>query len=534
MWLIFLLGLSALSCVSANGDAYINRLDFYPKNYTTTGAGTTFPIWHWYWQDPGFFSFPMNVTAYIDGRSHACDPAKSMANNNIYPQTPGYPVLPGDQGRLLIYVPKDGHCRVVTRMRKWTNWAQVMLGAWAPQDLGYITVEWESYSHDPADPLLLFAGDRDLGDVRLHSQRYPPWYDIEDGMILENANVSLSLRYPRFLTGAMRQIHTVGTIFSFTIYAGRVAGIVLMIVGFVKYVQFFKFEGGVKLSIPQMVLSLVIVLGFDLTWITMFPRFLPVPIPIDVYEFFEDFGFPVAWTAVMIMGFYFREVSLLTSSSAAVGVLNKVKIPAIIVLSLMWAFFIITQIMFVVDPEFMSEQKIVTFYRFNLNSLGATDFVDYVSQIETARAAVAIVLIILCTAILVFGVISLLIAIGGASMSSKKTVIRISVLCSIIVIVLCVVGIMRWNFYICFCDVALGAQMTNLDQIFTTLKYTVWHHFLVGMAILIAYRVQESKEIEASKSAVDGTSSTSGSSSSSGGSSSSSGSSSAGDPVIEL
>lgn len=529
---LFLLVVSLSSFALA--DMEILTLPSFPER-----EGRKFPTWSWHWQDNSYFNYPRNLTFYVDATAHACTANISINESQLLPRD--HTLLPGTQGRAVLMVGADSQCRPVKKIREWGHFASVVFQAWAPQDMDELVMEYQYYRYQAGDAQLLQGGDEGESDETFFAAGYPPWYDITDHLYIYGGNCSVRLTQPRTVTGAQRQIHTPGSFASFVIYGGIVGGLTLILVGTVKLLAMLRLEGGPKFSIPQIVLSLTILTGFDLTWITLFTKFLPNPVPLAMYDFCEDIGFPLVWTSVMIMGFYFKEVSMLTSAQGKNGaVLDKLRIPSAIILTLMWLFFLISQIIFVVDPISITGDKISGFYQLkpdpnSNNQIPSLDVVQFTARVERGQAGVAIFTILVCSFIMVYGVVSLLIGLRGAASSAKKTIIRIIILSSIIVIVIMVLGIMRWTWRLCDCDPAIPFDdVTNFYHAFVPAKYAVFHHFFAGLAILLSFRVSESKEIEVSRSATGSTSGSSSSGSSSGASSSSASSASSGDPVIEL
>merc|ERR1711916_245448 len=233
--------------------------------------------------------------------------------------------------------------------------------------------------------------------------------------------------------------------------------------------------------------------------------------PYDAWEgvYWCPAGF--YYTALIILGFYLGEISRLTSSQGVPG-LSLMKIPAIVFIVVTWCILISEMVTTAADGT-------------GLDSVNNTMLFSFFF------AWIGVILPFAVSAVLAWGVISLLRSLGSAQ-GSKLRFFRI------IAIVLFAIACM-WTFLLVnalmfyipgdFLD-RMGSLQWNL---------LLWDYYwlrdlmyLLGVAlplicVILNFQISVQKEIELSKS---GTSSTSSASSSS----SSSSSSSQNDPVIEL
>jgi len=206
------------------------------------------------------------------------------------------------------------------------------------------------------------------------------------------------------------------------------------------------------------------------------------------------------FSAALILGFYFREVSLLTSSPDSMAALNKLVIPCIVVV-LAW----------------MVGETIVS----TLQSDPTSYNIDIITVFQ-ADAGFTIAMACVVFLFLGWGVFSLLFSLRNSGGSAARgTVVRVSLLGIGVMVTLLPFGIIHGWCY-----------LVLLKDLYTSTMFFLFFGMasaVPAIIICLSFRVSISKEIEISKSA---TSSTSGSSGASGSSKSSS--SSAADPVIEL
>lgn len=226
----------------------------------------------------------------------------------------------------------------------------------------------------------------------------------------------------------------------------------------------------------------------------------------DVLEFFVFFHVGFTFTGVLILGFYFGEIASLTSAQSVPG-LSKMKIPAAVFIIVLWAVVISEGIVNTVDATFQTANGGNLLQEFYFAWLG-------------------VVVPFACTAVLLWGSISLLLAMRGGG--NTGAILRVSLLAVAIVVFYWAFGLVGFLFFFApglnafvFFGPFTLQELSGLRALFFLLGFG-----LINICMTLAFSVSTEKEIEVSKS---GTSSTSGSS----GASSSSSSSSA-DPVIEL
>jgi len=300
----------------------------------------------------------------------------------------------------------------------------------------------------------------------------------------------------------------------FVRWFGVTLALIAMNLSIWKLSAFVQYEGGVKTSIPQMVLFFSFLSGLFLLLYFMVWGGSLNPEAISPYDAWEGVYWCPAgfyYTALIILGFYLGEISRLTSSQGVPG-LSLMKIPAIVFIVVTWCILISEMVTTAADGT-------------GLDSVNNTMLFSFFF------AWIGVILPFAVSAVLAWGVISLLRSLGSAQ-GSKLRFFRI------IAIVLFAIACM-WTFLLVnalmfyipgdFLD-RMGSLQWNL---------LLWDYYwlrdlmyLLGVAlplicVILNFQISVQKEIELSKS---GTSSTSSASSSS----SSSSSSSQNDPVIEL
>jgi len=292
---------------------------------------------------------------------------------------------------------------------------------------------------------------------------------------------------------------------------------------FARLSQFVVYQDGLKPSLPQIIIGILIMDSFFYMFGNVFFCQL-TPIRQQVWLILFLLSWPLGWTACMLLGFYFREVSVLTSSQSGSNILGKLLIPALVVMGLVWVFFLTLEI-------FVAAGSPGVLQSFWPDVTGGVDAARFTfQQLETAEAAVFFVCMGVVIVVIVFGVVSLLFAVAGTTGQHRGSVLNIVVLGFILVVDVGAFGFFRWSQTFAFSGYGWGLTMTLSSNYMLrfVLIDNIYHPILI-IVLLANFRVKTAKEIEISKS---GTSSTSSGSSKS--SSSSSSSSSTSDPVIEL
>ncbi len=301
-----------------------------------------------------------------------------------------------------------------------------------------------------------------------------------------------------------------GTYFAFFI------SLFLLCLSTAKLAQFVQAEGKIHFSISQMVLSACWLAGlfyFITRCVFGGDVNLFAIVPYDSFEGMADIPFAFMFTAVLVMGFYFGEMSRLTSRHTVPG-LSALKIPAIVFIIFVWAIFIADNLVNALDPLAIDvKTDSTTLYNF---------FFIWM----------AVIVPLVCSAILIWGMISIILALSSSP--NKGSLVRIMILCGFAICFIWAFGVVHWlNNYQPFGYLTVRGGFNDLWEIpFYAVRMWMGNFYCCGTCILLCFcfSVTVSKEIEISKS---GTSSTSSANSSSKSSKSSSGSSSS-DPVIEL
>lgn len=266
---------------------------------------------------------------------------------------------------------------------------------------------------------------------------------------------------------------------------------------------------GIQFSIAQIVISLSFI--SSLFWFIIWGlignnAILEFSIvPYDVQDFFSAFPYAFTMTSLVILGFYFGEISRLTSASRSLG-LDKMRIPAAVFIFLLWAIVLSAQSVVASDVQFST-----------------TSAPSQLSQFFFAWLACVTPFAI--SALLIWGSVNLILAMKGSSNSAA--IIRI---CAITVVAV----VLLWTLNL------VGFMLLyNPNNIIPTNFATLSFYYVlatrgvlfclcyvsINIILCLNFSVSVQKEIEMSKS---GTSSTSSSNSKS------STSSSSADPVIEL
>jgi len=324
-------------------------------------------------------------------------------------------------------------------------------------------------------------------------------------------NATITLTFPT-QSGALQALHHPS--WQQTSYAVVALGIVGMLMATWK-LSIFIHSFGIELSIPQVVLACCFCSSFFLFLsYGLFGNSVgntQAIVPHDAQDALSLMHVGFTFTAMIIMGFYFVEISHLTTSQAVTGI-SKLKIPAAIFIVILWIVVLSTQAVDASDPVFTGSN---------------------VSQVSLGLffwAWTSVIVPFMATAILAFGSVSLLLALRTAS--NQGPVLRIVILStSVIILVWPMFLITTLLFYAPDIDIFTSPLFRNQNLYeFLGLRSLLQTICIISINVLLSlnFSVTVQKEIEMSKS---GTSSTSGSS---GSSSSSSSSSSAADPVIEL
>jgi uncharacterized protein with PQ loop repeat len=197
-------------------------------------------------------------------------------------------------------------------------------------------------------------------------------------------------------------------------------------------------------------------------------------------QFFFYFPFGLVLSALILMGFYLKELSVITTSKKVAG-LDKLTIPAVILLLLVWGISIgvgLTQA--TRTPLYDNPQPM---YNFIFAMLG-------------------VIVPCLALAILAYGSVAILLSSGP---DERKRVMR-PLLCCTISASLNVAGSLAWNVLWFIQDFAT-LNMTVITYEFTVDFIAVIFPLLSSFLLLLVFRRVESQEIELSKRSNESTTS---------------------------
>lgn len=327
---------------------------------------------------------------------------------------------------------------------------------------------------------------------------------------------------PSSETGLTMQIGYQGSFVNGVLYWSITANLIMLMVTTAKLYLFLHAQQSFKLTLPIMVIGICWLASFFYLFQTVFRS--SDALPANVRDGLGSLVWPLLWSACMILGFYFGEVALLTSSSATTNVLGKMLIPAIISMTVVWGIFLgLTIYLNFLGAYKDTEQILFILFQGSLTS--------YANTLAEFQATVSFVCIGICVAILAFGSISIIIGARGMTNDGAKAIWIIAGLSVFILLCVSGFGLFYWSNYFTTSRFGWSNGFTIVySQYLWRYLIPSLHHFFIVMALCFAFRLSLEKEIEVSKS---GTSSTSGSMSGSGSSSSSSSSANR-DPVIEL
>ena len=331
---------------------------------------------------------------------------------------------------------------------------------------------------------------------------------------------------PGSLSGEQRQLGYQGSFYNFVIYFNVTLVLIMLVMSTSKLYLFLHVQEKFALTLPIIILGLCVLASFFSLFNTVFFT-SNTAAPQEVLEGLQLLVWPLLWTACIVLGFYFGDVSMLTSSSSTSRILGKMVVPAVAVLFLVWGLFLGLTIY----VTFLGAGDTNDHF-FESLAQGNSDVLVY--NLLVVRAAASFSCVIVCVAIVLFGGISIFLSSSGMSSEGRKTIIAISGLSLFITLVIGGLGLFYWSNYFTFNNVGWSPGFTDLHRIaIWELMVPILHHFLIVVALCFTFRISVDKEIEMSKSGTSSTSSSSSSSLSSSNSSSSS-SSSTRDPVIEL
>jgi len=329
-------------------------------------------------------------------------------------------------------------------------------------------------------------------------------YGGDPGMV----NATVAFDYP-VASASLKAYSTYsGNLFSVQ-WIGFSFSLIVMIVATFKYTQMYTLENGVRMSVPQTTIVFCFLTGV-FCMITAFNMALANPnmrFLLPASTFFQQWPFACIFTALIILGFYMREISLLTSSSHG-AVLEKMKIPACIVVSLLW---------------------IVVILASGLGLGVCGNQVCQSSKVFSQFAFAMFVIIATATfAFLTWGCVSVLMTLDRSS-KNFWAVLLVVVLCMTSCVSSVVLGILFetlfWIFAFNISTVALFVNASVSSYQAMLPAFEIFGPVVSAFLILMIFRVSVSKEIELSKSATSSTSASSKSSSSS---------SSASENIVEL
>jgi len=292
-----------------------------------------------------------------------------------------------------------------------------------------------------------------------------------------------------------------GTSYRLT-YVGIALGWLTILVGIVKLTLTIFTAGKVSLSVPQLVLSFVILTGFFVQLAGFYEIFGVIGYQSGrVAYFFELWAFCTSYSALLTLGLYFKEVSMLTKSGGS-ATLEVMKWPCVVVLALLWSAIIVN-----------------SFLQTTVPPGGFSNYGNFQQYVLSIFCLVCAVLLFFC----VWGCGSLLL-----SMDRNSKMFR-----SVLLIVICysasvVIAITSGLIYLTT-SYFIGVDGTNpIDDVVSIIQYQWTVECLMFICppaamiiICFIFRVSVSKEIELSKSGTSSTSGRSGSGSSSSSSASS-------------
>lgn len=327
---------------------------------------------------------------------------------------------------------------------------------------------------------------------------------------------------PSSETGLTRQLGYQGSFVNGVLYWSITANLIMLMATTAKLYLFLHAQQSFKLSLPIMVMSICWLASFFYLFQTVFRS--SDALSQGVRDGLGSLVWPLLWTACMILGFYFGEVALLTSSSTTTTVLGKMLIPALLSMLVVWGIFLGLTVYLNFLGAYKDQEQLI----FNL-FLGV--LYTYNQTLAEIQATVSFVCIGITMAILVFGSVSILIGSKGMTGDGAKAVWLIVGLSVFVLLVLGGFGLYYWsNFFTSYRYGWTNGFTVAYSMYLWRYFIPSLHHFFIVMALCFSFRLSIDKEIEISKS---GTSSTSGAMSGSGSGSSSSSSASR-DPVIEL
>lgn len=325
-------------------------------------------------------------------------------------------------------------------------------------------------------------------------------------LISKGLNITIRLDFPALeplyesttvITGSLYNIRWIG--FSYAVFA--------LVLCSSKLAIFVTAAGKLELNIPQLVLfccalgSIFVIM--DGIWVVF--GFYETASNLGG-KFFEYWCFSWSVSACVVVGFYFKEISSLTSSTS-MKFLDKLFIPFIGIIVLLWA-----------------SQIVISFLNTFPPAVGATSVTAGFGNLFIS----VIAFVDACTlAIVAWGSVSLLLTIGGIG-SERKTIIITTIVLTCFATAVSVAFSITYLAIRYFPATTAGAGLTAVNWTALGLGILLFAPTTVFVIFGFMFRISVSKEVEISKSA---TSSTSYSSQST---SASSSSSKGEEPVIEL
>jgi hypothetical protein len=373
-------------------------------------------------------------------------------------------------------------------------------GATALGDAGAVAVWW--VGGGPQTAMTYMLGTVPLTPMFWANSFYPDYFSFLPFFGFQN--VTLSLDYPGenplyqregYIGGSLSVIQSLGITLS----------VLLLMWSVYRWTGFFILMNQI-FSLPSVILALNIWLAgfilFQSFTLNFFGGiFFGTNLVRQVGDFFEIWVWQICSTQIILLGFYLGEVANITSVQRVPG-LDKLKIPAAIVIALLWA-------------ATLASQGVEAWG--NGPTGGVREF----------QITVFVICWTACAVVAFWGSITLLLSAAKGGSSKKILVISIlTMLCCVILLACAICYLVMKNY-------ALEIVVKELDprgiQVLSELELSllIFGPSVIGGVFCILFRTETQKEIEMSKS---GTSSTS----SSAGSSKSSSSSATNDPVIEL
>jgi len=396
------------------------------------------------------------------------------------------------------------------------------------QDLGYVavigvsTTDWRAgstYSPNPYEggiPVLftsLTAAQSSMTIGAYIQQGLTCSFQFTIALYTQNpkiANATVFLDFPVISTTGISFNTYNGTLFCIQ-WVGFSFSLLVMLFAVFKFTQLYTLEGRLRLSVPQITVFFCFLTGL-FCMVTSFNMVLSNPTNSflsPATTWFQQWPFATIYTALIILGFYLREVSVLTTSSQG-AVLDKMKIPAAVVIGLLWIMVILASGL----------------------GLGVCSGEVCQTDVRLSQFAFSIFVIVSTAtfAFLLWGSVSILLSIDRSSKNfwSILFIVILSLTSCVMNIILGIMYEVLWWIF-AFDDittVSLFVNSTPFSYQALMPAFQIFGPTIGATLVLLIFRVTVAKEIELSKSATSSTSNASSKASSS--------SSSASENIVEL